>query len=223
MATNQTCRGERPFAPTAKYHRRSIRLKGYDYSQAGAYFITICVKDRKYLLGEVVNGEIILSCIGKIVEKCWVEIPKHFPHVQLDQYVIMPNHIHGIIEILGNCVGVENFQPLQRTNRYQKVIPKSLGSFVRGFKVGVAKWCRQNQYKHFVWQRNYYEHIIRSEDELNSIREYILSNPLQWQFDRENAGRIPDKAYDNQWGCLEETIYGKAEKTITVKLLPLHL
>ncbi|HHT9135222.1 MAG TPA: transposase [Candidatus Avalokitesvara rifleensis] len=190
--------------------RRSIRLKGYDYSQAGAYFITICVKDRKCLLGEVIDGEIILSAIGKIIEKCWVEIPKHFPHVQLDRYVIMPNHIHGIIEILGNYVGVEDIQPLQRINRYQKVIPKSLGSVVRGFKVGVVKWCRQNQYKHFAWQRNYYEHILRNKDELNCIREYIINNPLHWQFDRENARRIPpDKAHCDRWGQIEEEIYGK--------------
>ena len=88
-----------------KHHRRSIRLQGYDYSQRGAYFITLCTKNREHLFGEILNGEIQLNEFGKITQQCWLEIPNHFPHVQLDKYIIMPNHIHGIIVL----VGAKNF------------------------------------------------------------------------------------------------------------------
>ena len=91
-----------------KHHRRSIRLQGYDYSQRGAYFITLCTKNREHLFGEILNGEIQLNEFGKITQQCWLEIPNHFPHVQLDKYIIMPNHIHGIIVL----VGAKNFSPL---------------------------------------------------------------------------------------------------------------
>ena len=192
-----------------KHHRRSIRLEGYDYSRLGAYFVTMCVKNKENSLGEIIDGEVLLSEIGKISEKCWNEIPMHYPCVQLDKYVIMPNHIHGIIIIIDDVgaedfqplrphtqnnsnVGVEDFQPLHqpKINQYQKIIPKSLGSIMRGFKIGVTKYCDQQKYTHFALQRNYHEHIVRNENELNRIRKYIMNNPLQWQFDRENPDRI---------------------------------
>ena len=192
-----------------KHHRRSIRLEGYDYSRLGAYFVTMCVKNKENSLGEIIDGEVLLSEIGKISEKCWNEIPMHYPCVQLDKYVIMPNHIHGIIIIIDDVgaedfqplrprtqkninIGVENFQPLHqpKINQYQKIIPKSLGSIMRGFKIGVTKYCDQQKYTHFALQRNYHEHIVRNENELNRIRKYIMNNPLQWQFDRENPDRI---------------------------------
>lgn len=164
-----------------KHHRRSIRLQGYDYSQPGGYFITICTHNRKCLFGDVVNGEMILNAFGDIVKNCWLEIPEHFPHVGLDEYVIMPDHVHGII-IIKNNVGVQNFEPPQ--NQYQKIIPKSIGSIIRGFKIGVTKWFRQNTDIYIVWQRNYYEHIVRNEYELNKIRTYIINNPKNWEFDK---------------------------------------
>ena len=192
-----------------KHHRRSIRLEGYDYSQAGAYFVTICIKNKENSLGKIIDGEMFVSEIGKIAEKCWNEISTHYPHVQLDKHRIMPNHIHGIIIIIDDVgaedfqplrphtqnnsnAGVEDFQPLHqpKINQYQKIIPKSLGSIMRGFKIGVTKWCNHQKYKHFAFQRNYHEHIVRNENELNRIREYIMNNPLQWQFDRENPDRI---------------------------------
>ncbi len=163
-----------------QHHRRSIRLKNYDYSQSGAYFVTICTHNRECLFGGVINGKMALNEYAEIVRRCWLEIPQHFPHALLDEFVVMPNHVHGIFII--NNVGVQNFEPLQ--NQYQKIIPKSIGSIVRGFKIGVTKWFRQNTYIHIVWQRNYYEHIIRNEIELNKIREYIINNPLQWESDK---------------------------------------
>ncbi len=175
-----------------KHHRRSIRLKGYDYSQPGAYFITICTKNRKCLFGNIINGKMILNDAGHIAQNCWLEIPDHYPNVALDEFIIMPNHIHGIIFINNkkSIVGVQNFKPQRNfkplQNRYQKIIPKSIGSIVRGFKIGVTKWFRQNMDVYNVWQRNYYEHIIRNDFELNKIRKYIINNPLKWELDKNN-------------------------------------
>ena len=166
-----------------KHHRKSIRLKNYDYSKPGIYFVTICTKNREFLFGEIVNGVIVLNDAGKIAQQCWLEIPEHFPCVSLDKFVIMPNHIHGII-IINHVAGVQNIEPLQQFNQFQKIIPNSIGSIVRGFKIGVTKWFRQNNILNVVWQRNYYEHIIRNEKELNKIREYIINNPLKWGLDK---------------------------------------
>ena len=148
-----------------KHHRRSIRLQGYDYSQRGAYFITLCTKNREHLFGEILNGEIQLNEFGKITQQCWLEIPNHFPNVQLDEFVIMPDHIHGII-VLNNIVGVgvQNIESRQQQqniesrprqqNAYQHIIPGSIGSIIRGFKIGVTKGFRQNTDIYVVWQRN---------------------------------------------------------------------
>ncbi|MBN2103028.1 hypothetical protein JW835_03205 [bacterium] len=177
-----------------KYCRRSIRLKGYDYSQDGYYFVTICTYSRLPLFGRIQDDSVVLNDGGKIVDVCWRAIPEHYPNVVLDEYVIMPNHVHGIL-IINNHVGVQNvgvqdFEPLQNThlkmNRYQHIIPKSIGSIIRGFKIGVTKSLRQQIKIKHVRQRNFYEHIIRNDDELNKIREYINYNPLKWELDKEN-------------------------------------
>ncbi len=220
-----------------KHHRRSIRLKEYDYSSGGGYYLTIDSNNRECLFGEVTNKEMIPNEAGLVVRKCWLEIPSHYPNVVLDEFIVMPNHVHGIVFIVDessmskrskrsvgaeylqpcskkNTVSglsgnrVENIQPLHgscsntnadsvlpgkrvegvqpKLNRFQKVIPGSIGSIVRGLKIGVTKWFRQNTDVYTVWQRNYYEHVIRNEQELNSIREYILNNPLRWELDREH-------------------------------------
>ena len=175
-----------------KHHRRSIRLKGYDYSQPGWYFVTIVVKDLECLFGDVVDAEMAMNDAGNVTQTCWLDIPNHFPNVHLDEFIIMPNHIHGIIFIIddetGKSVGVQNFEPLQRSqqNKYQKIIPQSIGSIVRGFKIGVTKWFRHNTDIYNVWQSNYYEHIIRDENDLHRIREYIINNPLKWDLDKDN-------------------------------------
>lgn len=187
--------------------RRSIRLSAYDYSREGAYFIIVCTKDKKMLFGKISGKEVILSEIGKIAVQCWIDIPNHFPDVRLDVYVIMPNHIQGIIEIVDK-VGVENFQPLpEKTHQFQKVIPRSVGSIIRGFKIGVTKLCNQNYYSNFQWQQNYYEHIIR-EGELERIREYINNNPEMWEYDRENEKRLKEMQYIQKWGRFEQEIFG---------------
>ncbi len=205
------------------HHRHSIRLKGYDYSQSGLYFITICVQDRKCLFGEIVRVDdvgvqnfdvgvqnfeplhqrkIVLNDAGKIADNCWLEIPKHFPNAVLHEYIIMPNHVHGIIELIKpglQCesvaiAGIQNFEPLRRNqspkNEYQKIIPHSIGSIVRGYKTGVTKWFRKNTVgvENFqpipsIWQRNYYEQIIRDEKSYHRIEEYIINNPANWEKD----------------------------------------
>ncbi len=127
-----------------KHHRRSIRLQGYDYSQPGIYFITLCTQNRERLFGEILNGEMRLNEFGKIAHQCWLEIPNHFPHVQLDEFVIMPDHIHGII-VLNDIAGAKNFSPLLQQNITSFRSPsKTIGSIIRGFKIGVTKEFRQN-------------------------------------------------------------------------------
>jgi REP element-mobilizing transposase RayT len=170
--------------PISLYHRKSIRLKEYDYSSPAEYSVTICTKNKECVLSEIANEKVKLSPIGKIAMQCWEEIPQHFPNVELDAFIAMPNHIHGII-IINPLVGVHNYEPLQR-HAFQHTIRKSLGSIIRAYKGAVKTICQNGGYSEFVWQRNYYEHIIRSDKELNNIRDYIINNPLKWFFDKEN-------------------------------------
>jgi REP element-mobilizing transposase RayT len=217
-----------------KHHRRSIRLQDYDYSREGLYFITLCCQDRAHLFGEILDGEMILNDAGLQAQKCWQDIPNHFPNAFLHEYIIMPNHIHGIIEFVGanqyspnnnspnnnspnnnspnngspnngspnqtfsdngNDVenndkakdlelvnGTKNFSPLP--NATWRSPSKTIGSVIRGFKIGVTKWMRNNTTVVNVWQRNYYDHIIRNEQDYERISEYIKNNPILWKEDR---------------------------------------
>lgn len=169
------------------HNRQSIRLKEYDYSRNGYYFVTICVKNMECLLGKIKNGEMVLSEIGQIVHKYWYEIPKHFNNVSIDVFVVMPNHFHGIVviddyNVMFN-VGARHGVPLQR---FGTSISKSLPMIVNHFKSAVKRWCNKNDHEHFQWQRNYHERIIRNEKELYFKRKYILNNPLKWDLDRNN-------------------------------------
>ena len=183
-----------------KHHRRSIRLKGYDYSQAGAYFVTICTYDRVCLFGEIVDGEMVLNDSGRIVVNEWARTAQIRDEIELDEFVVMPNHVHGIIWIVGQhdipkiVVGAHRGAPLHRA-------PRSLGSLIAGFKSTITKRINQDRGTPGapVWQRNYYEHIIRDEESLNRIRQYIAGNPLRWHLDRENPHRTGD---DDLWDTL---------------------
>ncbi|MDO9011936.1 MAG: hypothetical protein Q7U78_09045 [Gallionella sp.] len=161
------------------HHRRSIRLRGYDYSQAGMYFITICTHDRLPLFGKIVDEKMMPNEMGIMAEKYWCAIPDHFPWAMLDEFIVMPNHVHGIITIGANHVGANNHLPLQPKHGTSRTI----GSIVRGFKIGVTKWFRANTDVHVVWQHNYYEHIIRDEEAYLKIAEYIQTNPQRWEED----------------------------------------
>ncbi len=150
------------------HNRKSILLKGNNYAQQGLYFIRIVCKNRAFLFGEIFDGKMHLNDAGKVAEACWLAIPKHFPNAVLHEYFIMPNHIHGIIELETNVrAGAENLLPIlpkpptPQQNAFQKMIPQSIGSIVKGFKIGVTKWFRAKTDVYEVRHRNYYEHIIR--------------------------------------------------------------
>jgi len=167
-----------------KYHRRSIRLKGYDYSSLGGYFVTICAKNRRCLFGNIMNDRMVLNDAGMAAERCLRQIPEHYPDAIIGEHIIMPNHVHIII-MINNNVGANNYSPLQKEKRSCGT-SRTIGAIIRGYKIGVTKWMRKNMHIHDVWQRNYYEHIIRNDQELNLFREYIVNNPKKWDLDSEN-------------------------------------
>ena len=186
--------------PPAK-RRRSIRLREYDYSSAGAYFVTICTHRRALLLGEVMAGELVLNAFGETVREEWLRSAQLRVEIELDQFVVMPNHMHAIVFITGAGRG---YRPVAPTSGPR---PRSLSSLVAGFKS--ASTSRINQLRRMprqpVWQRNYYEHVIRDERELGRTREYIQQNPLKWRLDRENPNRMPNPSHDTEWAWLEGT------------------
>lgn len=170
------------------HNRQSRRLKGYDYASTGLYFITLNTENREQLFGEIKNGLMLPNDAGLMTQKCWLEIPEHFPHVALHDFVIMPDHIHGVIEILYNpfdpVVGAKDFSPrLDRMDQQSlfRSPSKTIGSVIRGFKTGVTKWMRKYTTVHRVWQRDYYEHIIRDTESYHRICQYIRDNPKNYK------------------------------------------
>lgn len=165
------------------HNRRSIRLKDYDYRQNGAYFVTICSHERLCLFGSIGDGEMVLNDWGRITQTSWSEIPAHYPMVELDVFVVMPNHVHGIIVITGD----NELQSIgaQHGATPNNVAPNSLGSIVRTFKAAVTRHINRllDAPDHPIWQRNYHEHIIRNENTLNTIRAYVDNNPAKWAED----------------------------------------
>ena len=214
------------------HHRRSIRLKGYDYTQPGAYFVTFCTYQRDEILGEVLHGEMKLSALGKIVQEEWFRTAQIREEIQLfdDEFIIMPNHGHGIIRII-ETVGADGVRPedgvrpddsdqpdggvrpIKKDTHGEnqdargeskdargenpdarraslRRVPRSLGSVMAGFKASVTSRAKRELNITGIWQRNYYDHIIRNDRELENIQWYIHSNPLNWQLDRDNDRNI---------------------------------
>jgi len=176
--------------------RRALRLRDFDYSQAAAYFVTVCTHHRECLFGEITDGKMLLHDPGRIVQAAWQALPQHYPHVCLDAFVVMPNHVHGII-ILSSMENVTEDLAgagLKPAPTGSPTIARRHGlpEIVRAFKTFSAR--RVNAARTApgtpLWQRNYYEHVVRDEDELNRIREYIDLNPLQWDLDRENPRNL---------------------------------
>lgn len=196
--------------------RRAMRLPGYDYTQPGAYFVTICAQHRKCLFGTITDGKMQLNEIGQIVIDCWNHIPQHFPSVELYEYVIMPNHIHGIIawgipkpedphppKIVGagsprpsqtatpfentKNVGARSPRPSPNNpNRINEIPSPSLGKIIAYFKYQSTKHINR-RYRTpgtRLWQRNYHDHIIRDDPDLQRLREYIQINPMKWELDQ---------------------------------------
>ncbi len=178
-------------------HRRSIRLPAFDYRSHGAYFITFCTRERRKLLARIVDDRSELSTIGQIALDEWRRTAELRPNVTLDEFIVTPNHVHGIIWLSRPAVvGAQRAAPLRSRSRQTfAVVPGSLGAIVRAFKPATTK--RLNELNgtpaHQLWQRNYYERIIRDERELNRAREYIHANPQQWHDDPNNPARVrPD-------------------------------
>ncbi|MEK6751434.1 MAG: transposase [Chloroflexota bacterium] len=183
------------------HHRRSVRLKGYDYTQAGAYFITICSHQRGHIFGEIVNGEMKLNSLGEIARTEWFKTSELRSYVELygDEFVIMPNHAHGIIWLVEQ-VGALRRNALSNNSAKQRAEQRSaptvkagsLGAIVRAYKSAVTYAVNQqeNSRGSVIWQRNYYEHVIRNDKELDLIAKYIGCNPLNWQLDRDNPKNI---------------------------------
>jgi REP element-mobilizing transposase RayT len=161
---------------STKIRRKPLRLRDYDYAEAGMYFVTICTHDRACLFGSIVAGKMCLNVLGGIIGKCWRALPTQYPQVSLDAFVVMPNHIHGIIVFEGPSQGAINRAP-------------TLGEVVRGFKARCTHAWRDaipHDQAALLWQRNYYEHVIRNESDLHRAREYIENNPAQWAMDWDN-------------------------------------
>ncbi|HSA59197.1 MAG TPA: transposase [bacterium] len=157
-----------------RHARRSIRLQGFDYRTPRAYFVTICTWNRFHLLGDVVDGSLKISPIGRVVRDCWQELPNKFPNAQLDEFVVMPNHLHGIIRL----VGAPLMAPGNRA--------PTLGEVIRHFKAIATREVHRIDSSIPIWQRNYYERIIRVNGELERVRRYIRDNPKNWGNDPEN-------------------------------------
>lgn len=176
------------------HHRQSIRLGGYDYSQPGAYFITICTQHRECNLGEIINGKMKFTVRGFIVYEFWLKIPHHFPNVELDQFVIMPNHIHGIIVINDELLdkhdskGGDDTKGGETPPLRKKI---TLGQIIAYYKYQTTKIINKIDETPGlrIWQRNYYDRIIRHQKILDIARQYIFQNPLRWDKDPNNPRR----------------------------------
>jgi len=220
--------------------RKSIRLKGYDYSQAGLYFITICVKNREYLFGKIKNGKMLLNDAGKMVKKQWLKLPERFKNIQLHEFIVMPNHFHAILEITvgATLVVAQNNNDINETIKGQpqlqngktgqpqlqngktgqpqlqngktgqpqlqngktgqpqgiaptKILGEMIGAFESIVTVEYIRGVKNDNWEPFdgkLWQRNYWEHIIRNENEYHRISQYIINNPIKWENDKLNGG-----------------------------------
>ena len=185
--------------------RRSIRLKGYDYSQSGGYFVTICTRNRECLFGELLDGQMVLNEYGEIAREEWLRSERIRREIKLDEFVVMPNHIHGIIIFVNvgatggspTQAGATGEPPIQaratrrsplQSSRLHTPMKRSLGSLVANYKSATTRRSIQigRGITTSIWQRNYYEHVIRNETDLEEIREYIENNPIKWLEDENH-------------------------------------
>ncbi len=160
-----------------KYRVESTRLRSWDYSSSAAYFVTLCTFNKEQYFGAITNEEMYWSCLGIVANDCWLAIPQHFPFVDLDVFTVMPNHVHGII-------GINRTFDNQKEQSGNSFGPKSknLGSIMRGYKIGVTNYAKENSIV-FSWQPRFHDHIIRNEEEYLKIGNYIITNPKKWRED----------------------------------------
>ena len=172
-------------------HRKHQRLKDYDYSQDGIYFLTFCCYKKQCFLWEIIEGKMVLNEYGKIVEKCWSDIPEHFDNIELWEFIVMPNHVHWIVQIVWHSlVGTADLLSLQWDkphSKWQNRTKMILSKVIQWHKSSVTRRIRQeyNDYE-FTWQRSFYDVIIKNEDQLSKTKEYIKNNPLKWELDSNN-------------------------------------
>ncbi len=199
---------------TSKHRRRRVRrLQDYDYSWAGAYFVTMCTHNRERLFGKVAASEMYLNTFGGIVQSAWSSLPECYPTILLDEFIVMPDHVHGIIVITEDgekkhpAEAIYEFpRRMSRLQRREMLLPKIIGRF----KQNSAKQINllRNSPGVAVWQRNYYEHIIRNAESARRIREYIASNPLKWTIKGENRVRLAGKVSGHNFRQPETGIVG---------------
>ena len=189
--------------------RRSSRLPGFDYAAAGAYFVTIVTQNRLCLFGEIIDYEMHLNDAGQAIARWWFELERKFTTIETDAFVVMPNHFHGIVTMSDPtvgadlCVGLPNEVPMHPTHPGAHT-GAPLPTIIQWFKTmttneyirGVKRFGWPAFQGH-LWQRNYYEHIIRDEDSLNRIRQYIVDNPARWDSDGENPTAVAAEAQDS--------------------------
>jgi putative transposase len=156
-----------------KHHRRSIRLKGFDYSRSAVYFVTICIQNRECLFGKISQNQTFLNDAGEMVSAEWLALPSRFPSVSLDEFIVMPNHFHGIIYISPDFVDNPNLGKI--IGAFKSIVNNN---YING--VNSQDW---KPFKKRLWQRNYYEHIVRDDSALQKIQQYIRDNPVTWQTD----------------------------------------
>ena len=173
--------------------RKQNRLNGYDYSANGYYSVTICTQNREYIFGDIANNEMALNQYGDIVKNSWLDLPNHHENIGLDQFIIMPNHIHGII-IINNPVGNG---PARSSNNHTN---NNLSVIIGSYKSTVTKQINRINDNTFKWQKSFHDHIIRIDKSLNNIREYIINNPKNWELDENNINSLEVQAGLNPTG-----------------------
>jgi len=203
--------------PAPQHHRQSIRLKGYDYTQPGGYFVTLATDRHQFFFGELRAGRVLLNRAGQVAQACWQAIPAHFANVALDAFIVMPNHVHGILiieetDLADGAVGAKHASPLQPASLHKPPLPNlplqndaqnennpprgttsgSISAIVQAYKSAVTQRINalENTPGGILWQRGFYEHILRDDAELDRIRGYILANPQNWETDEENPLRL---------------------------------
>jgi len=173
------------------HERRSIRLKNVDYGQPGSYFVTVCAHNFKYLFGKIILGKMCLNDLGRIVNECWLDIPRHFARAELSTHIVMPNHIHAIIGLRERARHAVPLPSDSLTEKFSTPRTGTIPTIVRSFKSAASKRVRELHGNSGlqVWQRNYYEHLIRNQDDLSKAIQYILQNPARWELDATDSLR----------------------------------
>jgi REP element-mobilizing transposase RayT len=177
-----------------KYRIESTRLRGWDYGSRGWYFVTICAQSHAHIFGEVENGAVQLSPIGQIAESEVQELSHHYHNVQIDEHVVMPNHLHAIVMIDGmHCFSprAKMGPPVNDTAGFVSPAAGSLSAIIRSYKAGVTRRCREHGLKHVIWQSRFHDHLLRGDAVINAVRDYIRNNPTNWRVEKDNQFWLP--------------------------------